>query len=225
MTHWFNIAFMKRTPEPELMETMEQAEAYDQADFSEAHGRRVDLFHERYGRELAGAVLDIGCGSGDILERFAKKFPKASFTGVDGSEPMLELSRRRMAKAGLSKRMSFVRAFIPSDDVPKQGYSVIMSHSLLHHLHEPSVLWNTVKQLAGKNTFIFIADLRRPKSEAEAARIVDKISSNEPEVLKRDFHSSLCAAFTAEEIRAQLKAAGLLLKVEEVGEIHVLVYG
>lgn len=216
---------MKRTPEPELMETMEQAEAYDQADFSAAHGRRVELFRERYGRELAGAVLDIGCGSGDILERFAKKFPKASFVGIDGSEPMLELSRRRMAKAGLSKRMSFLRAFIPSDDVPKQDYSVIMSHSLLHHLHEPSVLWNTVKQLAGKGTFIFVADLRRPPSEAEASRIVDEISANEPEVLKRDFHNSLCAAFTADEIRAQLQAAGLRLKVEEVGDIHVLVYG
>lgn len=216
---------MNRTPEPELMETMEQAEAYDQADFSEAHGKRVDLFRERYGRELIGAVLDIGCGSGDILERFAKKFPKASFIGVDGSEPMLELSRRRMAKAGLSKRMSFLRAFIPSDEVPKQDYSVIMSHSLLHHLHEPSVLWNTVKQLAGKNTFFFVADLRRPPSEAEAARIVDEISANEPEVLKQDFYNSLCAAFTAEEIRAQLKQAGLELKVEEVGDIHVLVYG
>lgn len=207
------------------METMEQAEAYDQADFSEAHGRRIDLFRERYGRELTGAVLDIGCGSGDILERFAKKFPKATFTGVDGSEPMLELSRRRMAKAALSKRMSFVRAFIPSGDVPKQDYSVIMSHSLLHHLHEPSVLWNTVKQLAGKGTFIFVADLRRPKSEKDVARIVEERSGDEPEVLKQDFYNSLCAAFTAEEIRAQLVAAGLSLKVEEVGDIHVLVYG
>jgi ubiquinone/menaquinone biosynthesis C-methylase UbiE len=216
---------MKRIPEPELMETMEQAEAYDQADFSEPHGRRVELFRERYARELTGTVLDLGCGSGDILERFAKKFSKAQFLGVDGSEPMLELSRRRVEKAGMSKRFKFVRAFIPSPDIPKQPYSVIMSHSLLHHLHEPDVLWNTVKELAGKDTFIFVADLRRPASEKEVARIVDELSGDEPEVLKRDFYNSLCAAFTTEEIKAQLKTAGLPLKVEEAGEIHILVYG
>jgi ubiquinone/menaquinone biosynthesis C-methylase UbiE len=207
------------------METMEQAEAYDQADFSEAHGRRVELFTQRYGRELTGTVLDLGCGSGDILERFAKKFTKASFLGVDGSDPMLELSRRRMAKAGLSRRMNFLRAFIPSPEIPKQDYSVIMSHSLLHHLHEPKVLWETIKPLAGKSTFVFVADLRRPKSEKDVARIVEELSGDEPDVLKQDFYNSLCAAFTADEIKAQLAAAGLKLTVEEVGDIHVLVYG
>ncbi len=216
---------MKRIPEPELMDTMEQAEAYDQADFSEPHGKRVELFAERYGHAVTGAVLDLGCGSGDILERFAKKFPKAHFVGVDGSEPMLELSRRRMQKAGLSSRMNFVRSFIPSPDIPKQDYSVIMSHSLLHHLHEPKVLWDTVKQVANENTFVFVADLRRPDSEKDVARIVDELSGDEPEVLKQDFYNSLCAAFTADEIRSQLKQAGLKLEVEEVGDIHILVYG
>lgn len=216
---------MKRIPEPELMETMEQAEAYDKADFSEAHGRRVELFSARYGRDVTGTVLDLGCGSGDILERFAKKFSNASFLGVDGSEPMLELSRRRMTKAGLSTRMKFLRAFIPSPDIPRDDYSVIMSHSLLHHLHEPAVLWNTVKQLARKDSFVFVADLRRPASEQDVAAIVEKLSGNEPDVLKTDFYNSLCAAFTADEISAQLKAAGLNLKVEEAGDIHILVYG
>jgi ubiquinone/menaquinone biosynthesis C-methylase UbiE len=219
------IARMKRIPEPELMETMEQAEAYDQADFSEPHGRRVELFAERYGRDVTGTVLDLGCGSGDILERFSKKFKNAAFLGVDGSEPMLELSRRRMGKAGLSKRMSFLRTFIPSDDIPKQDYSVIMSHSLLHHLHEPKVLWDTVKQLKTKNTFVFVADLRRPASEKKVAALVEELSGDEPEVLKQDFYNSLCAAFTSDEIRAQLSQAGLKLKVEDIGDIHVLIYG
>jgi hypothetical protein len=45
-------------------------------------------------------------------------------------------------------------------------------------------------------------------------------------VLRRDFYNSLCAAFTADEVKAQLKAARLKkLKVEEAGEFHLLVYG
>lgn len=217
---------MQRIPEPELMEDAAQAEAYDRADFSESHGRRVDLFAARYGRELEGEALDLGCGSGDILERFARKYPKARFTGLDGSASMLELAKARMARAGLLGRMDFVQALLPTQDIPRKNYAVVMSHSLLHHLHTPEVLWDMVKRHASDGSFIFIADLRRPDSEAEAARIVDALSGDEPEVLRRDFYNSLRAAFTAEEVKAQLQAAGLeQLRVEENGEIHLLVYG
>ncbi len=217
---------MKRTPEPELMDDAEQAKAYDEADFSAAHGKRVALFAERFQRpDITGTVLDLGCGSGDILQRFAAALPLAQFVGVDGSQPMLDLSRARLEKSGMIERVKLVRAFIPSNDIPKRDYSVIMSHSLLHHLHQPEVLWQTVKACAVKNTFVFVADLRRPQSEKAANDTVEKLSANEPEVLKRDFYNSLCAAFTKEEIEAQLKAADLPLTVEETGDIHILIHG
>lgn len=217
---------MPRIPEPELMDDVEQAEAYDKADFSAAHGARIQLFAERYGRDIAGEVLDLGCGSGDIVERFAKHFTQAHFTGVDGSRAMLDLSHRRIARAGLLHRVSLVEALIPSPAIPEKDYGVIMSHSLLHHLHQPEVLWETVKARASKHTFVFVADLRRPDTADAAQEIVDRVSANEPEVLRRDFYNSLCAAFTADEVRAQLKAAKLKkLKVEEAGEFHLLVYG
>lgn len=217
---------MERIPEPELMEDMEQAVAYDEADFSVPHGERVDLFRERYKNDAVGEVLDLGCGSGDVLERFAKAFPDARFTGIDGAAAMLELSKKRMAKSGLLERMDFVQALIPSPGIPQKDYSVIMSHSLLHQLHRPEVLWQTVKQCANENTFVFVADLRRPASAEEAQRIMEEKSEGEPEVLRRDFYNSLCAAFMPEEIREQLEQAKISgLTVEETGEIHVLVYG
>lgn len=217
---------MERIPEPELMEDMEQAVAYDEADFSVPHGERVDLFRERYQNDLGGEVLDLGCGSGDVLERFAKAFPDARFTGIDGAAAMLELSKKRMEKSGLLERMDFVQALIPSPDIPQKDYSVIMSHSLLHQLHRPEVLWQTVKQCANETTFVFVADLRRPASAEEAERIMEEKSEGEPEVLRHDFYNSLCAAFTPEEIRKQLEQAEISgLTVEETGENHVLVHG
>lgn len=217
---------MKRVLEPELMDDAAQAEAYDKADFSVSHSKRVELFIERFQRpDISGAVLDLGCGSGDILQRFAIALPLANFVGVDGSQPMLDLSRTRLEKAGMMDRVKLVRAFIPSGDIPKRDYAVIMSHSLLHHLHQPEVLWNTIRDCAAKNTYVFVADLRRPQSDKAANDIVEKLSGSEPEVLKRDFYNSLCAAFTKDEIEEQLKTAGLSLKVEEAGDIHILIHG
>ncbi len=207
------------------MEDMAQAEAYDRADFSAAHSARVELFAARYGREITGSVLDLGCGSGDILERFAQKFPHAQFVGVDGSFAMLELARRRMMGAEISERFDFVEALIPSQDIPLEDYDVVMSHSLLHQLHKPEVLWRTIADVAPKGSFIFVGDLRRPQSKTEAQEIVDRLSPNEPDVLRTDFFNSLCAAFTKEEIEEQLKEARLELNVEEIGEIHIIIHG
>lgn len=218
---------MQRILEPELMDDMEQVVAYDQADFSQSHGQRVVLFKERYTQPVNGYVLDVGCGSGDVLERFAKALPQATFVAVDGGPNMLELARRRVGKSpSVAERIRFVHALLPSSDIPKLEYQVIMSHSMLHHLHQPSVLWDAIKQAAGADSFIFIGDLRRPQSEAHAAALVQRLSGDEPKVLQQDFYNSLCAAFTADEVRAQLRAAGLAhLQVEEAGETHLLVYG
>ncbi len=216
---------MPRQTEPELMDDAEQAAAYDAADFSASHSARVELFRARFNRELTGAVLDLGCGSGDVLERFAKAYPAATFTGIDGAPAMLDLASERMRNSGLNHRVNFAEAYIPSPDILENDYKVVMSHSLLHHLHEPKVLWQTIKHHAKSGAFIFVADLRRPESEDAAQHLVDTLSGNEPDVLRRDFYNSLLAAFTVDEIKAQLADADLELTVEEAGDVHVLVYG
>jgi hypothetical protein len=67
-------------------------------------------------------------------------------------------------------------------------------------------------------------DLMRPGSSSEAAALVDEYSRGEPEVLRRDFHNSLLAAYRPEEIRQQLIDAKLAhLQVQVVSDRHWLV--
>jgi SAM-dependent methyltransferase len=219
---------MKRVTEPELMDDAEQARAYHEADFSVAHGERVAIFRQMFpGLEPDGAVLDLGCGSGDVLLRFARAFPRARFTGVDGSQPMLELAAGELRRhADLQRRVQLWRAILPSSELPQADWQLVMSHSLLHQLHQPQVLWRTIREAAPPGCAVFVADLRRPATAADAARIVAERSAGEPDVLQQDFFNSLCAAFEPAEVCAQLDAAGLAhLCVEPVGDIHLVVYG
>src|SRR5450755_4249820 len=86
---------MQRIPEEELMIDPGQALAYHQADFSATHGARIELFRGLFpDLPITGPVLDLGCGSGDVLLRFARAFPIARFVGIDGSKPMLELAQQ-----------------------------------------------------------------------------------------------------------------------------------
>src|SRR6202050_2946071 len=205
---------MERIPEPELMDDPEQALAYAKADFSATHGARVDMFRSLLPRlALTGPVLDLGCGAGDVLLRFAHAFPEAHFVGIDGSRAMLALAQEAIdAEAPLQSRVRVRYGIIPQCQLPQEPWRLIMSHSLLHQLHQPQVLWQTIAdcaESADRGCAAFVADLRRPASELEARRMVQSMSKDEPEILQRDFFNSLCAAFTPGEVRAQLAAAGL----------------
>jgi SAM-dependent methyltransferase len=219
---------MKRVVEPELMSEDAQALAYAKADFSPAHDSYAKLFARKFPRRPKQALaLDLGCGPCDVTIRFAKANPDYTFHAVDGSAAMLKYARAAIARQrGLSRRIKLIEGFIPGAPIPRRGYDVILSSSFLHHLHQPRVLWDSVRQYAKRGTIVFVADLRRPASRAKARAFVEKYSGDEAEVLKRDFYNSLLAAFTPAEVRNQLKAAGLAgLKVEIISDRHLLVFG
>jgi hypothetical protein len=54
---------------------------------------------------------------------------------------------------------------------------------------------------------------------------VEAYAGAEPEILRRDFFNSLCAAFTPDEVRAQLREAGLALEVLDVEDRHLVARG
>lgn len=219
---------MDRVPEPELMEGIAQAIAYANADFEEAHSRFISVFEETFPQlEIKGPVLDLGCGPGDITFRFARAHPECVVHGVDGSKSMLDCGRTVLAKdEALARRVKLILGLIPDAKLPLPRYDTVISNSLLHHLHDPGAMWQTVNACAGPGAAIFIMDLKRPESTEDARRLVETYSGDEPEVLKDDFYNSLLAAFEPGEIAEQLQTAGLdHLSVREVSDRHVVVSG
>jgi SAM-dependent methyltransferase len=197
-------------------------------DFAEAHGRIVEAFGVYFpGFEVAGNVLDLGCGPGDISFRFAARFPGSAVIGVDGSAAMIHLARQRQARdAAVGDRVCFIEGRIPGAPIPALAYAAIISNSLLHHLHRPAVLWETIDSYASAGTRIYVVDLFRPETTTEARRLVDAYAAGEPGILRRDFYHSLCAAFEPREVEAQLEAAGLAeLSVAVISDRHLVVQG
>ena len=76
--------------------------AFDRAAFYDAELRRHDQhFHAALQVGPRDRVLDIGCGAGPSTRQAARAAVEGSVVGVDVSEEMLQVARRRSAEEGL----------------------------------------------------------------------------------------------------------------------------
>ena len=218
---------MKRTPEPELMEGLEQAQAYAAANFAAGDQALIERLAVLFPQGLGERLVDLGCGPGNISFRLAERYSGASVLGIDGAAAMLAPALQRLAELPeLQGRLRFEQRCLPAADLPG-GYTAVVSNSLLHHLHDPQVLWSSVAQLAGPGACVYIKDLRRPAS-AEAALALQRLHlADAPAVLQHDYIASLHAAFTPEEVAQQLQEAGLedQLQVAALEDRYLEVWG
>lgn len=216
---------MKRVLEPEVMDDQAQAIAYARADFAESNQRFVDRLRELFPDLASGTILDLGCGPADIPIRLARALPRVKVVAVDASAPMLALGREAIAAAGLAARIELREGRIPGLELAPRSAAAVVSNSLLHHLPDPAVLWSEAKRLGAPGAPVLVMDLFRPESVEAAKRIVAEADCSSDPILVRDFEASLLAAFTLDEVKEQLRAAGLALESALVSERHLLVWG
>ena len=224
---------LPRTPEPELMDGAEQVEAYAAADFNASDQAMVERFAALCAGDPGPRLADLGCGPGNISFLLARHFPQARVLGLDGAPRMLAVAEDRLAaEPELAGRLHFGQALLPlpagfsAGGFPTGGFTAVLSNSLLHHLHDPLGLWQSVARLAAPGAWVCVHDLRRPPSAAAVEALVAASMADAPAVLRRDYRASLHAAFTPAEVAEQLEQAGLAgLRVEVLDDTHLAVWG
>ncbi len=225
---------MKRTPEPELMETPSQVKAYAEADFSRSDSlvvKSLEKYLEKLGKTLnkSDLILDIACGPGNISERIAKNWPFVKVVGIDGSKEMLRQAEKKIhavPSINLTYELLDLNSIASGDKYFPHKSDVLVSNSALHHFHEPSRFWDAMKKLGKKNCIHVHRDLIRPSSIEKAVELREHYLSKSPEILKRDFFASLKASFTVDEVKQQLINSGLhQIEVFQVDELYLEIIG
>lgn len=211
------------------MDDPAQAAVYEEKYLESAYYLFVWCFQKFFpDLEKGITVLELGCGTAGISLRLAKCLEVGRIDGVDGAESMLQYGREAVEKEKLSHLVQLFCGVLPEHlELPCRRYGVIVSNSFLHHLDDPLVLWDAVKRYGDANAAILVVDLIRPSCEADAQDIIKKYLPDAPPLLRRDMLASLLAAFTVEEVTAQLHRAGLSeqLCLKRVSPFQYAVYG
>ena len=216
---------MERVLEPEVMDDPEQVLAYAEADFEEENQGFVDQFFTLYPDLENPHIVDLGCGPGDIPIRVARRHATCRVTGIDASQPMIAYAEQAVQKAGFHDRVQFLCQRFQDVNLSSPADAMI-SNSLVHHVPNPLRFWYSLKTLVKPGGRVLVMDLLRPESPEAAQTIVDEQAASEPERLQQDFFHSLLAAFTEDEVAAQLAELNFSrLMVDVPDDRHWIVYG
>ena len=202
----------------------EHVAAYATADFSESNQRFCNLLFQKFGSSLSH-ILDIGCGPADVAIRLLRHNPTLKVTAVDASEMMLKFAQEAIERSGFERQILPILGRVPGLDFADYSFDAIISKDVLHHIPDPMAFWGELLRLVKKETVIFIMDLYRPRTIAEAKNIVNAVVGNGPDILKQDFYHSLISAFTIDEVKTQLAKIRLPLQVDIVSDRHFVVRG
>jgi ubiquinone/menaquinone biosynthesis C-methylase UbiE len=107
-------------------------------------------------------VLDLGCGTGTLTVMIRQRHPEVFTAGLDGDPEVLEIARRKAARAGVT--ISWQLAF--ATDLPFASGSLdrVVSSLMVHHLALPAKqrAFAEVHRVLRPGGAFHILDLGRP---------------------------------------------------------------
>ncbi len=152
-------------------------------------------------------VLDLGCGSGQLLNLIAQWNPATRFRGVDLAPNMLAEGRTAAAAAGLSN-VEFVEGdFSTLDGIADGSVDAVISSMALHHLPDRGALtrcFDAIGRVLRPGGALYLMDFGRLRSDRSLEIFVAKVAVSETKALTQDYRASLHAAFTPGDFQTEI---------------------
>ncbi len=141
------------------------------------------------GPDFFDALLDIGTGTGRIIELLDGRFARA--VGIDQSHEMLGLARTRLERAGITG-VQVRHGDIYALSLPRDSFDLVTIHQVLHYLDDPARAIREAARVLRPGGRLLITDLSPHGLE-----------------LLRDDHAHRRLGFSHGEITRALNQAGL----------------
>lgn len=152
----------------------EYVERSDRTAQLRADGFRIMLGLLPFEQSAPFRVLDIGTGQGFVAGLVLDAFPEARAIGLDVSEPMMQIARKRMAVYG--DRFSYCLGDFVDGDLPGDvgaPFDVAVSSRAIHHLppEKKQLLYRSIYRALNPGGCFFDLDSAAPPDDYLRERI------------------------------------------------------
>jgi tRNA (cmo5U34)-methyltransferase len=213
-----HVAGRTRVPEPMVMDDPESVAQFHTGGVLSPAMQAVYDFSARALNVLLperARLLDLGVGSGRALGYLARRRPDLEVTGVDLAPNMLDAARGLFASEGLDHGIQLEQADITAlpDPIANAQWDGVSCVWTLHQLPDFDVLRAALRQISAvrqrTGAALWILDFQRLRDATTFPAALSVLDPAMMPVLRKDGIASEAAAFTREELSAELRAAGL----------------
>jgi trans-aconitate methyltransferase len=190
---------MLRQTKKDFQYTKELATAYaGHREFDQIYNFFIDNFIKIHGDPI-GSLVDLGCGTGDILQGFKSNFPNLEVVGYDESFEMISEARYN--------DITFVNK--PIQLINKQ-FDNIVSNNAYHHFDNVDDFWRVIDAISHNKSKILISDVIRPAHEEDVLQIVNDVLGPNS-TFESAFTLSLTSAYTEAELKNHIGLLNLIV--------------
>ncbi|MFX0025872.1 MAG: class I SAM-dependent methyltransferase [Candidatus Hermodarchaeota archaeon] len=153
-----------------------------------------------------GLLVDVGCGSGNLIVEIAQKFKTIDLIGVDISDEILELAKQRAIKDEFNERIKFEIGNVEKLPFTDNSIDFIVSSLSLHHWTNPKMAFKELFRTLKENGSLLVFDFRRNSRKFFYGLLKFATKIVVPKALKEinEPLGSLQAGYTAEEVKGIL---------------------
>ncbi|MBC7466527.1 MAG: class I SAM-dependent methyltransferase [Bdellovibrio sp.] len=213
----FSKSKLPRTPEPSaLTDQLQHVEEYNQAINTimilpyvlvlDMIARLTDTKGLSF--QESKKAIDLCCGPGHFTRLLASYGNCGEVTGVDLSEPMLEVAASNARKENLENKLTYIKSDVMSlEAIPSNSLDIVSFMDGAHHMNsinDVKKILTEAARVAKSSGLIVLLDPVRPKNLA-TADLYEKISGESYVEMglthfMKDFHDSIHASWKADEL-------------------------
>ncbi|WP_239373749.1 class I SAM-dependent methyltransferase [Snodgrassella gandavensis] len=193
-----------RAPEPNmLMKDSHSTSAYD---FEGKEGVLLGVYYYQI-IQMCGLirkgdiVVDLGCGSCNLLCILAELNPDSEFIGVDLSDEMLELARKNIKEKNIHNIKLIKQDIANIKEIVNNSIDVVISSMAIHHLPTQEMLTSLfaeIKRILKQEKRLYLYDFGKAKRTETIDFLLNTVTN---EFVREDYHNSLRAAFTLQDFK------------------------
>jgi len=157
----------------------------------------LQYVHLKPGEQL----LDVGCGTGLLLKRLAKRYPNCELFGVELTPNMFSIAQQRLKDSavklffGEAERLPFL----------KERFDVVVCSSVLHYVDDPQAALQEMFRVLKSHGHLVLLDWNR---DTLAAKLREHFYF-------RQFFKSHVKTYTLLELKDMLQKAGFSIVSEK----------
>jgi ubiquinone/menaquinone biosynthesis C-methylase UbiE len=198
-----NTHLLPRVLEPELMDSVDEAEEYDRIDHQMVNERFVADFLSaaRTSVTTSRVVIDVGAGTARVPIALCGAWAGSRVMAVDMATSMLRTGVKNVRRATLDSRILCTLADARRLPLPDGAAPFVISNSLIHHIADVETVLREMTRVTAPGGVLFVRDLFRPATAGDVEQLVSRYAAYETPLQRALFDASLRAALTCDEVR------------------------